>query len=613
MPDTANPERGGGASTTRLLDLLPQQEPAELDDWDLGEPAERERFIDGMLADMPQGYDFDPDQFCITRHRDRGGPLVVCSPLQVSARIRGSEHAPARLVVNFLTDDDQLRSEIVRADDLGSNSPSAVRQLRNAGIFAPASDRELAMLLRAFRAPMREIPTVRPGWLATSVPIFRLPDGSILCRDADAGLCPPDAPPHHLDPRALEGWQAEVAPLLRGNPMPLFAVCVALAGPLMRERGRGSFGFNLAAMTSRGKSTALSVAARIWPEGRLYDWKGTRARLDDLCLAADSTFLALDEIPTSEAKQAQTTVYELFNSRRRNSREVGGAVAADRPDWVVPIFTSSEQTLAQTVLEEGVKPRHGVYARLVEFDVAFLQGDIWRTANGHPDIATAVETILTASERHCGAVGPAFVSALIHKRVALDRLLPQITAAAHHRIVQHLGIDPAMVRDETMRVIGHFTTVLVAGYVAITCKALPFTRLEIDEAVLVAAECWHKTRSGVRPVSMETAVVKLKTWLTDKARSRLAEVDENRQPVGGRRGVDGWWNADFYFLTKPVFERLADGAGTVGAFRDHLLSLGILVRGGTKLSCQVKMSSKIPGRPSAYMLDRHVLDSDGEE
>ncbi|MCP6618054.1 DUF927 domain-containing protein, partial [Klebsiella pneumoniae] len=55
----------------------------------------------------------------------------------------------------------------------------------------------------------------------------------------------------------LAEWQGQVAALCAGNSRLVFAVCCALAAPLLRLTGTGGGGFHLRGESTDGKTTVM--------------------------------------------------------------------------------------------------------------------------------------------------------------------------------------------------------------------------------------------------------------------------------------------------------------------------------------------------------------------
>lgn len=74
---------------------------------------------------------------------------------------------------------------------------------------------------------------------------------------------------HSIEPAfaitgSVEDWRRKVGTLAKANSRLVFAISVALAGPLVEPAGEDSGGFHFRGASSSGKTTALKVAASVW-------------------------------------------------------------------------------------------------------------------------------------------------------------------------------------------------------------------------------------------------------------------------------------------------------------------------------------------------------------
>jgi putative DNA primase/helicase len=97
----------------------------------------------------------------------------------------------------------------------------------------------------------------------------------------------------------LSDWRRKVAEPVCGNPLAMFALAVAFAGPLQKLMGVESGGFHLVGPSSIGKSTILIAAGSVWggggSSGFCNTWLSTSNALDDIANVHSDCFLALDE------------------------------------------------------------------------------------------------------------------------------------------------------------------------------------------------------------------------------------------------------------------------------------------------------------------------------
>ena len=149
-------------------------------------------------------------------------------------------------------------------------------------------------------------------------PTMSFQDGGNLVADGDgpAGerivLQSNVAPPVFRVVGTLEEWQQRVALICRGNSRLMFAVCVALTGPLLHLVGEENGGFHLSGRSSIGKTIALEVAASVYGMD-LGSWRATDNGLEGVARSHNDLLLTLDEIGQCPAQAVGEIVYMLGN------------------------------------------------------------------------------------------------------------------------------------------------------------------------------------------------------------------------------------------------------------------------------------------------------------
>jgi hypothetical protein len=116
----------------------------------------------------------------------------------------------------------------------------------------------------------------------------------------------------HISRGKLLEWQQSIGRLCVGNSRFVFAICVALTGPLLEPLGEENFGCHAEGGSSIGKSTILIVAVSIWG-ATLQSWRTTDNAAEGLARQANDGFLALDELSQVDGFSADAMTYMLGN------------------------------------------------------------------------------------------------------------------------------------------------------------------------------------------------------------------------------------------------------------------------------------------------------------
>jgi putative DNA primase/helicase len=116
----------------------------------------------------------------------------------------------------------------------------------------------------------------------------------------------------------LEGWIGGVAKLAGEHHLPMFAMSVAFAGPLLFLANEEGGGVNLFEDSSTGKTTMGQAAASVWGRGSTSSgfvkaWRTTGNALGAIAASVTDTLLVLDEISVIEGREAGAAIYGLAN------------------------------------------------------------------------------------------------------------------------------------------------------------------------------------------------------------------------------------------------------------------------------------------------------------
>jgi energy-coupling factor transporter ATP-binding protein EcfA2 len=548
-------------------------------------------------------YALDRERNIIQRHPDRQPPRDICAPLLATDLLRSSTGHASVLRVEMLADDATIEVLDLDYEDLGSSTPRADAQLRRAGLHIPASARDMSALLRSFRARLVRGGDVRPGWHPSGKAIFGLRDGRAVVppsRGSAEGLpfliCQPDA-------HALRLWREQIATSASGNPYVLFGLCLALSGPILQLIGRAGFGFNLVSHSSRGKSTLLKMMAGVWPHLQVESWDHSAAALEDVCRVSNGSLLLLDELPRGSLNGVIDAIYLIMNGRPRGVRRHRELSAGQtRPaDWAMPMFSSSEKTLATLLAQQGKTLPEGARVRMIELQPSAL----WENHHGHGSTYDMLKKLEASMPETAAVAGPMFVQWLAgwYDKAQLAKL----QLAMLRWLEREMGVDRATAPGTMMRCLETFACVVTAGQLASRCRVLPQSPMEVREAVLAVARAWASPEEAADITHAKT-LERLRDWLGRYADARLVELDDHGVPSGrGARIADGWRTPEAYLLLKGALGNATGIEGSPTEFLRYLLERGILRRGGQPNSMQVRMGPAIHGRPWVYRIDRLAL------
>lgn len=290
----------------------------------------------------------------------------------------------------------------------------------------------------------------------------------------------------------LEGWRHEVASRAQGNPVLVFCLCVALAGPLIwpaKQQAAGGLGFNLRGASSKGKTTGLQCAASVWGSPQfLRPWSATGNGIEALAASQNDTCMVLDELSQASPFEAGSMVYMVANGvGKQRAARTGGIRDAQR--WRLMLLSSGERTLASHLSEAGKHAKAGQNARLLDIPATGRRHGAFDNPHGltPSDFANALKT---ATAEHYGHAGMAF----IHYLLTCGHDLPGV--------YRDLMQDPAFNAEAdgvSSRAAGAFGLLAMAGELATEAGITGWQEGEALNAATTCFALWKAERGTLPP------------------------------------------------------------------------------------------------------------------
>ena len=352
----------------------------------------------------------------------------------------------------------------------------------------------------------------------------------------------------------LEDWKQEVAEKSVGNSRLTFMACAAFTGPILYMTGAENGGFHFVGESSKGKSTALRLAASIWGDqaGHFKSWRTTDNAAESLAVFSNDTCLILDEIGEAPAKAAAEMAYMLSNGigKARAGRD-GQARAVST--WRTTFLSSGEITLGQKLSEAGIKPRAGQEVRVAEIlaDAGKNQG-IFEDCKGMQPNDFAV-SIKEAAQEFYGTAGAAFVEVLIKTEdisKKIKKLSDDFAKSACEKEAD----------GQVLRVAQRFGLCLAAGKIAVEHGILPHTIEDIEISVKKCFESWLEMRGGQGAGEDREIIKTLKLFIELHGQSRF----QNLHPRTDQDGQEieqichnrcGFRDGDKFYILEEAWEK----------------------------------------------------------
>ncbi len=139
------------------------------------------------------------------------------------------------------------------------------------------------------------------------------------------------------------------------------AVYAALSAPLLERLGESSYIFELAGGTSRGKTTALRIAASLYgrPDenkpGFFRQWNMTKVAIERYAFTMNHLPLFLDDTKNTDERTVRPIVYQFSSGQGRGRGSLKGAQAS--AGWQTVMLSTGEQKLTSFSKDGGAVGR----------------------------------------------------------------------------------------------------------------------------------------------------------------------------------------------------------------------------------------------------------------
>lgn len=493
----------------------------------------------------------------------------LASPIEAVADSRDADSARWGRVYIVKDRDDKQHSVAIPAGAFAGDGTEVLRVLLDHGArIAPgrkSRDRLLVYLQTSSAARRMELVDTC-GWhtLAKGKTVFVLGD-RVLGAAADRVLYQPETRQAVFAVGGtLDGWRTELAAKCVGNSRLVFAVSVALAGPLLNATGDESGGFHLVGASSTGKTTGLYVAGSVWgSHAFLRRWRATANAIDAQAAQHCDTLLVLDELAQVDPKEAGGIAYSLSNGQGK-ARANRTGTAKPVVNWRLLFLSAGEIGLALHMAEGGKRTRAGQETRLAEVPADAGAGlGLFDTLHDAPSAATFANRLKEATNRHFGHVGPAFVERLLTMREEW----PALATA-----VKDLGVQLAGegADGQVQRVARRFALVTAAGELATRWGLTGWPPGTATKAAKDCFDAWVKTRGGKGNLEPKQVITQLRGFLEQHGESRFAPWDDANRVTHNRAGFrreadDG--RTRFFVLREAMRREVLAGMNTTDALR----------------------------------------------
>lgn len=518
--------------------------------------------------------------------------VQVCSPLEIVALTRSEQSVDwGRLLA--LKDSDGVRHEWAMPMALmGARDGAAYRsELLSMGFTIEPGRQAVDLLHRYIQTTTpeaRALAVSRIGWHGD---VFVLPD-EVYGNSSNERVVYQTASKDQKtfeQTGTLEQWQKHIGRFCVGNSRLAFAVCVALAAPLLYLTEDESGGFHYRGDSSQGKTTALIVGGSVCGgggiKGYLRSWRATANGLEGAAIDHCDMLLCLDEISQVSGKDAAEVAYMLANGTGKTRSRRDGS-ARKPSEWRLLFLSSGELSLGDKISEDGGRVMAGQEVRVVDIPADAAAGlGLFEDLHGFANGETFSRYLKEAAGKYFGTPIRAFLDKLTEDPDAIAQV-------KQFRDKCQEALCPEGADGQVQRVALRFSLVAAAGELATEMKILPWKRGDATKAALKCFEAWLLHRGTIGPAEIQAAINQVTHFFQVNGESRFTPWSgrdfERDTPnrAGFRKGTDG--ATEFYVFPEVFRKEICKGLDPT-LVKKALVSRGLLVLDSEKKPPKVRL------------------------
>lgn len=466
--------------------MLEINETAPLDEEpDFTEEEEIERpcfktFDDWTTVD---GSRLRPGLWWLTTSKSDEGVVIpvntwISSPLHAEAITSGLDGNDFGLLLRFKNPHGKWREWACPMHLLKGSGEELRGELLHMGVRIDPQKRGLLNQWAMSRYPKRRVTACSStGWHGNGLfvmPSRNIGTGDAIFQSEHIGSNP------YTEGGSIERWRTGIGTMAVGNPVLQLAICSALAGPLLHLTHRAGGGIHLVGDSSKGKTTALAVAASVWgnPDSYIRTWTATGNGLEGVASTLNDTLLCLDEIGSASPFEIGAIVYAIGNGTgKQRAGKTGYAKEVRR--WRVMLLSTGERTLAAHMAEVGRTPKAGQQVRLLDIPATNGAHGAFDELHGHESGRHLADHLKDAAATCYGHIGPAFIEKIITGKQDWQALLAAMTS----KFATTTAIEGRAAQT--------FALVATAGEAATAWGLLPWEQGDALRAAQAAYDGWR--------------------------------------------------------------------------------------------------------------------------
>ena len=552
-------------------------------------------FYTELRHGLPDRYVFDEQTKFIF---DIAGSKV-CGPIRVVSLPHRPDLTGWSVEVEYLDREENLRGAASPRQEIITGKGRFFSHLIDRGFEVATGALGVAMLLNAWTNLAHSWRCDHSGW-------FRAPDGamSFVRNDGTVHMAQKEnaIPIILANPQlagapirgSLAGWQKEVAARALGNPALMFAISVAIAGPLLRFTGIHTAGFNFFGTSGVGKSLLLRIAESCGGNPRnLTPWSAAKTGLGQLGTRSYDGLLALDGFrrdPDARQIKALLAIADEAGSDPDPNGEYR---------WQGVLLSGSEVPFTAMFQRKKKGVPAALLARIVDIPATSGPHGLIDTLHGFADRSSFARHVEAAVHHQHGHLLPAFLDRLVADLAGIAADLGKILPQRAHFLKDSCLASSNVPAAALPQVAERFALIGYAGELGIRFGLLPWSP---GAAQLAAEAMAHRVKQDNGPSDAERARSTLWGFVDRNADSIIDLESEGAKATCP--GTVGWRDSAYIYIRPgPLRDQIADLDDLLDA-----LEPGTLKPGGEAGSLQYKMpATKVSDRPRVYRFDAQML------
>jgi putative DNA primase/helicase len=489
--------------------------------------------------------------------------LWVCSPIHAIAITANEREESFGLLLRFMNAFGQWREWSMPMWLLKGSGEEMRHELLDLGVKMNLNAKtNLSAWLMEQKPATRITAATRTGWDSDGM-VFVMPHKTIGDKNKVRFQSEFVIQNNFIEKGTLERWLDAVASKCKGNPILIFSLATAFAAPLLlkaKQQHSGGAGIHIMGKSSRGKTTALQVAASVWGSPNyVRTWRATANGLEATGVTLNDCLLILDEIGQSDPREIGAIVYAMANGQgKQRAKRTGGAQEA--ANWRVIVLSSGESTLSAHMQESGKKAKAGQEVRLLSIPVTDRAYGVFDELHGFVDGHSIADYLKQSTSACYGMAGPAFIKKLLEDKDSL----PDLYARLCNR--------PEFKSSDSVesRAAGIFSLIAMAGEKA---TEYGLTRWQEGDALRAAIECFNIWRGSRGQGETETRQILdgIRQFVDRHGDSRFSELGHGRTGYAGDnvdqrpvvRDRAGYWKdakqGRVFMFNSPALQEAAIG------------------------------------------------------